>query len=121
MFFVLLSSSLTIPDIRLDWFARSKMEVLPIVKQHNQRSWTQRKDPVDGSRWEGNDDLQETGSMFRTTMFHMDNKEIYATVMKAYGKFHQYGTSNIPQRRWLGINGFVVERIGNIFGKNLLS
>lgn len=118
------SSTLSLPKVNLDWFERSCEQMTRVVEDHHQTYWSQERDPVTGEPWVGTPDLEETGSMFSTTVFGCKgglNKGIFATVHKPYGKYHQYGTQHIPQRRWLGLNSLVYRELEGIIKRHIFS
>ena len=118
------SSTLTLPEVNLDWFGRSCSEVEEILEQHHKEAWSNEEDPVTGIPWMGDEDLKETGSMMATTVFKCSTglgKMFGALVSKPYGKYHQYGTKHIPMRRWLGLNTSMIDQIESVFVKHVFS
>jgi phage gpG-like protein len=104
---------LEVPKPNLKWWNSSRKELLKIVEEHHKENWAQAEDPVTGKKWKPRKEptgkhplLKKTGKMFGTTKFKADGGHpmiFKATTNVAYGKFHQEGTSRMPQRRWLGL------------------
>lgn len=113
---------LTMPKVNKDWYKNSKKELTDIVKQHNKESWSAAKDPVTSSPWTPRKAptgswplLKKTGKMFGTTKITSSNEPFsFKARTVDYGKFHQYGTSKMPQRRWLGIGGEATSKMAKV-------
>ena len=119
---------MTVPKPNLKWWNSSRKELLKIVEDHHKESWTDAEDPVTGKKWEPRKKptgshplLRKTGKMFGTTKFKADQHPMIfkATTNVAYGKFHQEGTSRMPQRRWLGLGGKFEEKFGKAVAKHI--
>lgn len=112
----MLKMSLTTPKPNLNWWKSSKNELSKVVEDYNRQMWRQQLDPVTSKPWAPRKPptgswpiLRKTGKMqdtakFRTTAEPM----IFLARVTDYGPFHQYGTSKMPQRRWLGIGDRVI-------------
>jgi hypothetical protein len=59
--------------------------------------------------------------MFKSTKFKAGNRpfDFKATVGVKYGGFHQKGTSQMPQRRWLGVGSTIDDKMVPVFRKHL--
>lgn len=119
---------LTAPKPNLKWYNSAKKELLEVVKKHHNESWADEKDPVTGRRWAprkkptgGHPLLRKSGKMLNTTTFKADQHPMIfkATTNVSYGKFHQDGTSRMPQRRWLGLGGGFEDKFTSIVAKHL--
>ena len=117
-----LKMTLTMPKVNLNWYKDSKSKLTEIVKEHNEQSWSDKKDPVTGSPWQPRKAptgswplLKKTGKMFGTTKIKSGNEPFsFKARTVDYGKFHQYGTDRLPQRRWLGIGGSATEKMAKV-------
>ena len=124
-----LKLTLTMPKFNEEWWKSSKKELDQIVEKHNRSSWGSQKDPVTGNKWKKRAEptgswplLNKTGKMFGTTKFKSgkDPMSFIAKTGVDYGKFHQQGTSKMPQRRWLGIGDSVLSEMGQVIAKNII-
>lgn len=119
--------TLTLPKVNEDWWKTSKTELTKIVEEYNRQSWQQEKDPVTETRWNPRKSsagswpiLRKTGTMQDTTKFKSAGvMEFSAKTSVNYGGFHQFGTSRMPRRRWLGIGDSVIKPMTEVIGKNL--
>ena len=123
-----LKMTLTVPKFNEQWWKTTKSKLDKIVEKHNRESWGAQKDPVTGSKWAPRKEptgswplLKKTGKMFGTTKFKSgkDPMSFIARTGANYGKFHQKGTSKMPQRRWLGIGDSVISEMGKVMAKNV--
>ena len=119
---------LTIPKPNLKWWNSSRKELLTVVKEHHKEAWKDEKDPVNGSKWKPRQKptgphpiLKKTGKMQNTTKFKADQHPMLfkATTNVLYGKYHQKGTSKMPQRRWLGLGGDFEDKFAKIMEKHI--
>ena len=119
---------MTMPKPNLRWYRDSKKELLKVVEQHNRESWAAEKDPVTDRKWAprkqptgGHPLLKKSGKMFGSTKFKAGDRpfDFRATVGVKYGGFHQKGTSKMPQRRWLGVNSKIDDKMIPVFKKHL--
>jgi phage gpG-like protein len=119
---------MTMPKPNLRWYRDSKKELLKIVEQHNRDSWAAEKDPVTDKKWAprkqptgGHPLLKKSGKMFGSTKFKAGDRpfDFRATIGVKYGGFHQKGTSRMAQRRWLGVNSAIDDKIIPVFRKHL--
>ena len=120
--------ALTMPKFNEQWWKKSKKELDDIVERHNRSSWGAQKDPVTGDRWKKRKQptgswplLNKTGKMFGSTKFR-SGKDPMSFIAKTtdYAKFHQSGTSKMPQRRFLGIGDKVLEDMAEVIAKNII-
>ena len=123
-----LKMTLTMPKFNEQWWKSSKKELDQIVEKHNRSSWGAQKDPVTGSKWEKRTEptgswplLNKTGKMFGTTKFKSgkDPMSFIAKTGVDYGKFHQKGTSKMPQRRWLGVGPEVADKMAKAISSHI--
>ena len=121
-----ISFTLTVPKPNLKWWNSSKKELTKVVEEHHKEAWTDEKDPVNGSKWKPRQQptgshplLRKSGKMLGTTKFKSDQHPMLfkATTNVAYGKYHQNGTSRMPQRRWLGLGGDFEDKFAEVMKK----
>ena len=120
---------LTVPKPNLKWWRSSKKELDKVVQQHHAESWDKESDPVTGEKWKPRKQptgshplLKKSGTMIGTTKFKstVGHPMIFkATTNVSYGKYHQQGTSRLPQRRWLGLGGKFEEKFGKVVAKHI--
>ena len=117
-----------IPKPNVKWYKDSKKELLQVVKQHHEQSWSAERDPVTERRWEPRKQptgshplLRKSGKMFNSTKFKADSHPMLfkATTNVAYGKYHQQGTSRMPRRRWLGLGGGFEEKFTAVVSRHI--
>lgn len=122
-----LKLTLTIPKPNLSWWKSSKKELDQIVERHNRSSWGKQRDPVTGDKWKKRKEptgswplLNKTGKMLGKTKFK-SGKDPMSFMAKStdYAKFHQKGTSKMPQRRFLGVGSKVVDEMAEVIGKHI--
>ncbi len=123
-----LKMTLTVPKFNEQWWKTTKSKLDKIVEKHNRESWGAQKDPVNDKKWAPRKQptgawplLKKTGKMFGSTKFK-SGKDPMSFMAKTvdYGKFHQKGTSKMPQRRWLGIGGRVTNEMAKVIGENIV-
>ncbi len=118
---------LTIPKINPDWWNTSKRELNQAVEEYNRAIWPKEKDPVTLKPWAPRKQptgnwpiLRRTGEMQDSAKFKTGKQPLsfYARVTN-YGPYLQYGTKNMPARRWLGIGPKLLDPMAKIIGKNI--
>ena len=120
--------TLTMPKFNEKWWKSSKKELDDIVERHNRSSWGAQKDPVTGEKWKKRKQptgswplLNKTGKMFGSTKFKSgENPMSFIAKTTSYAKFHQSGTSKMPQRRFLGIGDEVLSDMAGVIAKNII-
>ena len=119
---------LTIPKANEKWWNSSRKELNKLVEEHHKEAWSNQQDPVDGKSWAPRKQptgswpiLKKSGKMLNSTQFKSDNHPMLfkATTNVSYGKFHQEGTSRMPQRRWLGLGSDFTDRFSKVVAKHL--
>lgn len=124
----MLKFKMTMPKPNLRWYRDSKKELLKIVEEHNRESWAAERDPVTDRKWAPRKPptgshplLKKSGKMFGSTKFKAGDRpfDFRATVGVKYGGYHQNGTSKMPQRRWLGVNNKIDDKMVPVFRKHL--
>ena len=115
----MISFKLTLPKVNENWWVSSKPKLTRIVEDYNKQSWSEERDPVDGSGWAPRKPptgswplLRKTGKMQDSTRFSAPGVMLFtAKTSVNYGGFHMSGTSKMPRRRWLGIGPSVVPQM----------
>ena len=124
----MIAFKLTIPKVNQKWWQSSRKELLQTVKQHHQESWSAQQDPSTGKAWTPRKKptgshplLKKSGKMLGSTKFKADQHPMLfkATTNVSYGKFHQNGTSNMPQRRWLGLGGDFESKFSRVVARHI--
>ena len=123
----MISFKLTAPKVNLDWWKSSKSRLTKIVEDYNKQSWSEQRDPVDGSGWAPRKPptgqwplLRKTGKMQDSTKFSAAGTMLFtAKTAVNYGGFHMSGTSKMPQRRWLGIGSPVIPQMEREIAKHI--
>ncbi len=119
---------LTVPKVNEQWWRSSKNELNKIVEEHNRDSWSAQKDPVTGSSWAPRKKptgswplLKKSGKMLGSTKFKAPSQPMLFSAKTGvkYGKFHQEGTSKMPQRRWLGLGPQVTSKMAKVIAKHI--
>ena len=119
---------LTVPKVNENWWRSSKNELNKIVEEHNKDSWSGQKDPVTGSPWAPRKQptgswpiLKKSGKMLGSTKFKAPSQPMMFSAKTGvnYGKFHQQGTSKMPQRRWLGLGPQVTSKMAKVISKHI--
>lgn len=120
--------TLTAPKFNEQWWKSSKPELNRVVEEYNRESWSAQRDPVTDKKWAPRAEptgswplLNKTGKMFGSTKFK-SGKDPMSFLAKTvdYGKFHQSGTSRMPQRRWLGVGGKLTSKMAKIIAKKVI-
>jgi phage gpG-like protein len=119
--------SLTTPKVKENWWASSKTELNKIVEDYNRQNWAQQRDPVSLKPWTPRKPptgtwpiLRKTGKMQDTARFKTTSAPmIFIARVEDYGTFHQYGTSRMPQRRWLGIGEQIINPMEKVIAKHI--
>lgn len=120
--------TLTVPKVNQKWWQSSKGELLQMVKQHHQESWSAGQDPATGKAWQPRKKptgshplLKKSGKMLGSAKFKAATSPMIfkATTNVSYGKFHQEGTSRMPQRRWLGLGGQFGDKFARVVAKHI--
>lgn len=121
-----LKMRLITPKVNLEWWRSSKTELTKLVIDRHKESWGRQKDPVTSSPWAPRKAptgswpiLRKTGLMQDTAKFRPIDTMIWSVRTTDYGPFHQTGTSKMPQRRWLGIGGSLLNPMEKVIAKHI--
>ena len=121
--------------LNLNWWKPTQKQWAPVLLEDQKVPWAQETDPTTGRPWArlspnyaaykqkrypGQPILRATGEM-------QDNAKIFPwqtgfkVKARFYGIYHQFGTSKMPARPWMGIPDDSLEQIVPIAWKNILS
>jgi hypothetical protein len=121
--------------LNLNWWKPTQKQWAPVLLKDHRTPWTQESDPTTGRPWArltppyaswksknypGQPILRLTGEM-------QDNAKIlpwqdgFKVKSRFYGVYHQFGTSKMAARPWMGIPDKSLEQIVPISWKNILS
>jgi hypothetical protein len=121
--------------LNLRWYPPTQKEWAPILLKDQKVPWQQQSDPTTGRPWArlspnyarkkakkypGQPILRATGTM-------QDGAKItpwqtgFNVLATFYGAYHQFGTSKMPARPWVGIPDKSLIQICPIAWKNILS
>lgn len=121
--------------MNLKWWKPTKEEWVPVLMDDQPPFWRRQVDPTyqqpwkrltpeyaawKGEHYPGQPILRRTGMM-------MDASYIYTSRSKFlvrstyYGRFHQFGTSRMAARPWMGVPDNSLQQIVPISWKNILS
>jgi len=119
--------TLVTPKVEVNWWPKSKNKLNKIVEDYNRSMWPQEKDPVSLTPWAPRRQptgtwpiLRKTGKMQDSARFKTTSKPMIFVVNSVdYGIFHMTGTSKMPQRRWLGIGGRILDPMAKVIGETI--
>jgi len=121
--------------MNLRWWTPTKKEWAPILAADQKRFWQQESSPITGRPWAAltpNYALYKAERypgqpILRATGLMQDSMEIrvrgnkFSVYGPPYGKYHQFGTSRMVARPWVGVPDTSLEQIVPIAWKNILS
>ena len=119
----------------LNWWKPTQEEWAPILLKDHQVPWRQESDPTTGrpwksltkpyaklkaKRWPGQPILRASGKMQDGAEIRpwKDGFEVQAS---SYGVFHQFGTSKMAARPWVGLPDTSMNKLPSISWKHILS
>jgi phage gpG-like protein len=123
-----------LPKVNLNWWATTQKQWAPILAASQKPFWHQETDPTTGRPWQslqpnyamnklkrypGEPILRATGTM-QDRMRIKPNKEGFSVLSTLYGQYHQYGTSKMPARPWVGVPDTALSKLPPIAWKNIL-
>ena len=122
-------------EFNLDWWKPTQRQWAPVLLKDHAVPWRQQSDPTTGKPWAvltpryalvklrkypGQPILRATGEMQDTARI-VPQDEGFAVQTTSYGKYHQFGTSRMVSRPWMGIPDTSLEKLPAIAWKNILS
>ena len=123
------------PVINLDWWKPTQKQWAPLLRKDQNVPWRQESDPTTGRPWAslsktyreqkqkryaGQPVLRATGKMQDSAKIQPKGDGFQVKTTK-YGRYHQFGTSKMPARPWVGIPDNSLKQIVPIAWKNILS
>ena len=122
-------------SVNLDWWKPTQKQWAPILLRDHAVPWRQESDPTTGRPWAslskkyrekkqkkyaGQPVLRATGKMQDRAKIKPKG-EGFDVKTEKYGRYHQFGTSKMPARPWMGIPDTSLKHIVPIAWKNILS
>lgn len=130
-----LKSNFGVKPFNLNWWEPTKTEWAPVLLESNKPFWKIQTEPS-GRPWKklskgyqawkdqnypGQTILRLTGKMQDTakirTSLRNDRFEVLSTEV---GPYHQFGTSRMPSRPWMGVPDTSLQKLTEIAWKNIL-
>ncbi len=118
----------------LGWWKPTQIEWAPVLLKDHQAPWRRESDPTTGRpwaplsskygerkqrKWPGAPILRADGTMQDTAIIQ-PWREGFQVKTTPYGSYHQFGTSKMPARPWVGIPDDSLKKIAPIAWKNIL-
>jgi len=122
-----------LPTINFNWWAPTQKEWAPVLLEAQKPFWKDEKNPTSGRPWQklspgyaawkdkrypGQPILRATGKMEDTAKI-VPYQRGFAVDTTFYGPYHQFGTSKMPARPWVGIPPKALAALGAIAFKNI--
>lgn len=108
-------------------FSQDVLEDLKVILLEELReSWRKEQNP-DGRKWEKRKDdlphkiLNRTGEMQNSLYFSIENNSTLTAHFLERGAYHQYGTTYIPQRKWIGFPESAERKLKESIERNLIN
>ena len=123
-----------VKPLNLNWWAPTQKEWAPVLLKDHQVPWRQESDPTTGRpwaklsskyaaqkaiKWPGQPILRASGAMEDQAIIR-PWKTGFEVMARFYGAYHQFGTSKMPARPWVGIPDKSLIQIVPIAWKNIL-
>lgn len=111
-----------------NWWDSSKNKIAKVLEEENQKSWEGEREPNTGAKWAPRKQptgtwpiLRKSGSMFdKTKIKPSGGVGLFSAKTVSYGPFHQYGTSKMVARPWLGVPDGSLRPIADIIANSIL-
>jgi hypothetical protein len=118
----------------LGWWKPTQVEWAPTLLKDHQAPWRSESDPTTGrpwvplsrkygdrkqKKWPGAPILRASGAMQDGAIIQ-PWRQGFRVQTTSYGAYHQFGTSKMPARPWVGIPDKSLEQIVPIAWKNIL-
>lgn len=124
----MISVKFKVPEVNDRWWESSRNEIARVLQRENEASWKAEEDPNTGAKWAPRKQptgtwpiLNRTGRMQeRTKIKPAGGVGLFSARTVSYGPFHQYGTSRMTARPWLGVPDRTLDPIAGIIAKNIL-
>jgi phage gpG-like protein len=123
-----------IPKMKLGWWKPTQREWTPLLQADQKPFWAAQSDPTSGKPWAkltpryfmqkqkrypGQPTLRATGTM-EDTMQIRTRGDQFLVDSTFYGAYHQFGTSKMVARPWVGVPDISLQQIVPIAWKNIL-
>lgn len=122
-------------QFNLDWWKPTQKEWAPVLLKSHIVPWRQEADPTTGRPWASLTPRYAIAKIrkhpgqpiLRATGYMQDGAEIlpkgegFEVKAARYGVYHQFGTSRMAARPWVGIPDKSLKQIALIAWKNILS
>jgi phage gpG-like protein len=120
--------------LRTTWWKPTKEEWVPILLDDQQQFWRREVDPTYQRPWArltpryaqwksrhypGQPILRATGTMQDASFIYTRGNR-FIVKSTPYGKYHQFGTSKMAARPWMGVPDISLRQIVPIAWKNIL-
>ena len=115
------------PQFNLNWWEPTQEEWAPILLADQKPFWKDERDPDNGRPWQARKPPTGSWPILRKTGVMQDTAEIvpwqrgYMVNTTFYGPFHQFGTSRMVARPWMGIPETSLQKLSGIAWKHILS
>lgn len=115
------------PQFNLNWWKPTQEEWAGVLLKDQKPFWKDQREPSTGRPWAKRKPptgdwpiLNKTGVMQNTSRIvpHLDGFMVTTT---DYGGYHQFGTSKMVARPWMGIPERSLRQLETISWKNILS
>jgi hypothetical protein len=118
----------------LEWWKPTQIEWAPVLLKDHEAPWRSESDPTTGrpwaplsrkygdrkqKKWPGAPILRASGAMQDGAVIQ-PWQQGFRVQTTSYGAYHQFGTSKMPARPWVGIPDKSLEQIVPISWKNIL-
>ena len=115
------------PQFNLDWWKPTQKEWADVLLKDQKPFWRDEKNPSNGRPWEPRKKptgdwpiLNKTGVMQKTARI-VPRNDGFMVNTTTYGGFHQFGTSKMVARPWMGIPENSLKQLSGIAWKHILS
>lgn len=121
--------------LSLNWWRPTQREWTPVLLDTHPAFWRRQVDPTTGRPWArlnsryamrksqrfpGEPILRATGAMQDASYIYTKGDQ-FLVKTTPYGAFHQFGTSRMSERPWMGVPDNSLEKLVPIAWKNILS
>jgi phage gpG-like protein len=122
-----------LPTINLNWWAPTQRQWAPVLLEMQKPFWREEREPTLGTPWArlspgyekwknkaypGQPILRATGKMQDTARIR-PYQQGFRVNTTPYGGYHQFGTSKMPARPWMGIPPAALGRLADIAFRNI--
>jgi len=121
--------------MNLNWWRPTRIEWVPVLRNDHPAFWNREVDPTYQTPWKsltlrysawkqvnypGQPILRATGLMQDSATIYYRQGE-FRVRSTPYGKYHQFGTSKMSARPWMGVPDISLKQIVPIAWRNILS